>query len=339
MADRPLMAKAAASLFVAGGSLALLQLLLNVHPAETNELGVLVNVVVAYLTALVLLLTYKRAPEWVDPLVASLATLVITLGIYHTGESTSAWAITYLWVGLFVFYFFTRTQAILQVAWIAFCYGAVLLIQAPVLASTTRWFVTCFTLVVAGALVGILRGRVEQLVYQLADSARTDPLTGLLNRRGFEERFDLELERARRNDSSITFLVADLDCFKVVNDRLGHHNGDNALLKVSAILDQGKRRFDAVARMGGEEFAFILPECEELEGYIIAERLRNRIRDAFADQPVPLTISFGITSFPKEGETSEVLLRGADRALYAAKRLGRDRSTIFAREHITEPAF
>jgi diguanylate cyclase (GGDEF)-like protein/putative nucleotidyltransferase with HDIG domain len=126
--------------------------------------------------------------------------------------------------------------------------------------------------------------------------------------------------------------VADLDYFKRVNDLLGHPAGDLRLKKLAEIIRAGKRRIDAAARMGGEEFALLLPETDEHGGYVIAERLRHAVKDAFATDQVALTASFGVASFPKHGATGAQLMVAADQALYVAKELGRDRSAIYRPE-------
>jgi diguanylate cyclase (GGDEF)-like protein/putative nucleotidyltransferase with HDIG domain len=195
-----------------------------------------------------------------------------------------------------------------------------------------EWLLTFGSLVVACVLVLTLRRHVDDTVGGLADAARTDPLTGLLNRRGFEEAFELELERARRGDGKLSVVIGDLDHFKHVNDRFGHHEGDRALARASQILDEEKRRIDTVARLGGEEFALIVPDTVDRRSFMLAERLRQALRDEFADDPVKVTISFGVASFPEHGTTRQELLGAADDALYAAKELGRDRTVIYSKE-------
>ncbi len=103
-------------------------------------------------------------------------------------------------------------------------------------------------------------------------------------------------------------------------------------MRAGELLDSSHRRTDTVARTGGEEFAVVLPETSETEGYLMAEKLRTAIEDAFRDDTVPLTVSFGLASFPAHGTTSESLLAAADRALYAAKELGRNRTVIYSDE-------
>jgi diguanylate cyclase (GGDEF)-like protein/putative nucleotidyltransferase with HDIG domain len=166
----------------------------------------------------------------------------------------------------------------------------------------------------------------------LTDRARRDPLTGLLNRRGFEEGFDAELERARRSGSSLSVVVGDLDRFKRVNDALGHPAGDAALVRSARILTSGKRRFDSAARIGGDEFALLAADSDDHGAYVLAERVRGVLHDEFASDRPALTISFGVATFPLHGQSADSLLRAADQALYAAKTLGSDRTVISSAE-------
>jgi diguanylate cyclase (GGDEF)-like protein len=181
-------------------------------------------------------------------------------------------------------------------------------------------------LVGVGGLISRLQARVEELVTRLSDIARRDVLTGLLNRRGFEERLDAELARATRSERPVALILCDVDHFKTVNDRLGHPAGDAVLLRIAGILGGVGRRGDAVARLGGEEFVFIVADADADEAFELAERARVALERSFADEPIPLTASFGTVAFPADGTTAESLLATADRALYAAKRGGRNRS-------------
>lgn len=142
---------------------------------------------------------------------------------------------------------------------------------------------------------------------------------------------DLELERARRGRTHVTVVVGDLDHFREVNDRLGRGAGDAVLQRIADLLATGRRRLDGVARVGGEEFALILPDTDGAEALITAERLRAELGKEFAADAEPVTISFGVASFPEHGETAGSLLRAADEALYAAKRSGGDRSVLHSR--------
>ena len=329
--DAALMARSLAYLFAAGSGLALLSLLLP-RSVEVGELGFggPIAAVGTLATAVVvaLLLSGRAALRiWAYQLILAAGTALVTASIYWSGEPESMYASLYVLVALYAAYFFSRVQAALQIAFAGAFYGWILSALAPSGAPLARWLIVMGTLLIAAALVRALVSRLEALIEGLGDVARTDALTGLLNRRGFDEVFELELERAARTGRSLTVVVGDLDCFKALNDRLGHEAGDLALQRVGSILSGAKRRIDAAARIGGEEFALVVPESSEHDAYILTERLRVKVSEAFkADSG--LTVSFGIATFGKDGETGQALLRAADRALYAAKELGRDRSVI-----------
>jgi diguanylate cyclase (GGDEF)-like protein/putative nucleotidyltransferase with HDIG domain len=189
--------------------------------------------------------------------------------------------------------------------------------------------------VCALALAGLAlhqRKRIARLRARIADANRTDPLTGLLNRRAFEELLELELERAVRSDRPLSVIVGDIDGFRAVNEHQGHAAGDCALQAVAENALKWKRRIDHAARVGGEEFALLLPETDERGAFIVAERLRRATHRSFTEAPVPVTFSFGIATAPAHGADGVALLRAADRATAAAKDLGGDRSVIYSDE-------
>ncbi|MFN2616523.1 MAG: diguanylate cyclase [Thermoleophilaceae bacterium] len=171
-----------------------------------------------------------------------------------------------------------------------------------------------------------------RLIAELGDAALRDPLTDLLNRRGFDQSFDLELERARRARGPLSLVAADIDHFKRMNDELGHAAGDDALRRIADAMRIAKRRFDTAARVGGEEFALLVPDTDEHGAYMLAERVRAEVERAFAARDVALTLSLGIATFPLHGQSAEALAAAADQALYAAKRLGRNRAVISSAE-------
>src|SRR6185503_8794900 len=185
---------------------------------------------------------------------------------------------------------------------------------------------TVAVVALATAMVATMRLRVRRLIDRLADAARTDALTGRLNRRGLQEVAELELERARRGERPVSIVVADIDRFGEFNEQHGHTSSDRALKSVAAVIQESKRRIDVAARISGEEFALIAPDTDEHGAYVLADRLRREVREAFVQQG--LTVSLGIASYPKHGATVEELLTGADRAVFAAKALGRDRTVI-----------
>lgn len=175
----------------------------------------------------------------------------------------------------------------------------------------------------------------EQLVAAretLRFEAMHDSLTQLLNRGATLEQLDRELVRASRRNAPVTVMMADLDHFKAINDTFGHATGDIVLRESARRLKIGVRAYDAVGRMGGEEFIAVLPECESKTGQAVAQRLCRLVAESPVVTPagkVPVTISIGIASsdqFP--GATAESLLRAADAALYQAKHTGRARALL-----------
>lgn len=165
---------------------------------------------------------------------------------------------------------------------------------------------------------------------ELIKLATNDSLTGVSNRRCFLEKGERERARAERYGDPIAFLMMDLDYFKSINDTLGHHTGDVVLEKVANICRQELRDVDLFGRMGGEEFAALLPETDLEKGLLIAERLRLAIKQAvwaIDGQMVSCTVSIGV-SHSREGEplSLHTLMKEADRALYQAKENGRDQT-------------
>jgi diguanylate cyclase len=166
-----------------------------------------------------------------------------------------------------------------------------------------------------------LRGEIEQLkIYR--SMAYLDYLTGLRNRRYFEERMSQELSRASRAEAPCSVLILDIDNFKAINDELGHPTGDRVLRGVGELLQKNQRAMDVACRLGGDEFAVILPGATR-EG---VEALRARLELAQHDGLAGLlpatrvTLSFGAATYPEDGEDVAHLLAHADRAMYVDKR-------------------
>jgi len=318
-------------LFIAGGALAVLSLLLPVD-AGSDTRAVLVVGVVAILSGMVMIALAERLPPGERYLSACLAfgTVLITLAVIFNDAVASPYALVYVWVGFDAFFFLGRRTAYLHLAFVGATYALALAVTPQEgQAEAGRWLLLMGTVGVIGTLADLLRTRSDGLIAQLGEAARQDPLTGLLNRRGFAERMEEELRRARRNAVPVALVVGDLDHFKSINDRYGHHTGDDVLRRFGAAARAVTREVDGLARIGGEEFALILPGADEHGAYLLAERLRRRVRDEPAAYG---TVSFGIAAFPRDGEDAESLLRAGDQALYLAKRLGRDRSVIFSPE-------
>jgi diguanylate cyclase (GGDEF)-like protein len=329
--ERGLMARYAGYLLGTGGILGVLSVIAP-HSPYLDPKGILGTSAFALAVAGVAFVRGDRLPIWAFHVLAIASSLVVTASVYFTHVSPSPNVLFYIWNSLFVFYFFDRRQAALHVLFSAISYAVVLFFIKLLFPPVATWLITVGTVLVAGFFVYSLKARLQAVIDKLADVARTDPLTGLLNRRGFQERFDQELERARRSGQPLSVVLCDLDRFKQVNDRLGHGHGDEVLRQLAAILTAAKRDLDIAARMGGEEFSVLVPDTDERGAYPLAERIRSVVRRRLSQQGQPITISFGVAAFPAQGATGEALLNAADEALYAAKELGRDRSVIHSPE-------
>ncbi|MFI5958437.1 GGDEF domain-containing protein [Cryptosporangium sp. NPDC051539] len=195
-------------------------------------------------------------------------------------------------------------------------------------------------IVLAGLMVRqhlVTRDRTDlarQLTKALREQKRlavTDALTGLFNRRYFDDMLRSEVARARRSGRPLSLVVLDLDHFKRINDDRGHHAGDAALVQAAARLKAVTRDADVVARFGGEEFVWLLPDTDEAGAAILAERLRSALADRpveIADgDPIPVTGSLGVACAIGLVD-DEILIRDADRAMYHAKATGRNRVAL-----------
>ena len=156
--------------------------------------------------------------------------------------------------------------------------------------------------------------------------ATTDGMTGIYNRRHFMTLADREWDRARRYRRTLSLLMIDIDFFKAINDRFGHEAGDRAIVQVANLASGCKRSSDILARIGGEEFALLLPETEIDQAEALAERLRGEIsRNPLTEWAHPTTVSIGLASVDASMQGVSDLMKLADQALYAAKNGGRNR--------------
>jgi len=182
------------------------------------------------------------------------------------------------------------------------------------------------------------RARAEREVLVLQDALREqsthDPLTGLYNRRYLEETLGRELLLAARGDYPVSVIMADLDHFKAVNDRYGHPAGDQVLRVFGALLKHHARSSDIYCRYGGEEFLLVLPRMTEASAVERAEQLRAAMATApvgHGEALIPMTASFGVATFPRDGRNGDELIAAADAALYRAKAAGRNRVNVVIR--------
>jgi diguanylate cyclase (GGDEF)-like protein len=321
-----------ASMFVAGAALSALSTVMP-HGVHGDERGLRLLALAELLCALLVLLVPSRWRRFIPPLVVFGAIVVVSVSLYFNGERLgdppTMTELFYAWPAVYVGYFFRRRAIPVFVAVTGAAYGVALAAMDLPGNVSIRWTITMT--VIAGLTVALnaIRTHVNGLVTRLVETARTDTLTAMPNRRAFDERLELELARAARTREPLALLVGDVDRFKTVNDRFGHAAGDAALASVARVLMSECRAIDVPARIGGEEFAVLLPATEGTPALITANRLRaavSQIRDADGR---PLTISFGVAEHPMAGATAAELLAAADSALYAAKAAGRDRAVLY----------
>jgi diguanylate cyclase (GGDEF)-like protein len=223
--------------------------------------------------------------------------------------------------------------------------GAVML-HALIAERTAEPYRLFAMLAVGGATVFAVLGRIigrrdEALIARNHDLAvlsaafealsATDGLTGISNRRTFDDRLKMEVGRSNRYGVPCALVMIDLDHFKTLNDRFGHQAGDQILRRTAALLDAEKRSGDLVARYGGEEFVAILPNVDSQGAWVWAERVRERLaaeRVPWEDHQVSITASFGIADTPGHGHSVAVLIEAADHALYEAKNRGRNHAVV-----------
>jgi diguanylate cyclase (GGDEF)-like protein len=169
-----------------------------------------------------------------------------------------------------------------------------------------------------------------ELVERLHSAATTDELTGLLNRRALEERLEAELSRAARHELTTSVVLIDIDLFKPVNDTLGHAAGDRLLILLANTLQDQCRTLDTVGRLGGDEFLAILPMTSAEEALVFVRRVQEQVKVMGQEHPEfgNQTISLGIGEGPRHGSNVTTILASADRALYHAKRSGRNTVAI-----------
>jgi diguanylate cyclase (GGDEF)-like protein len=183
--------------------------------------------------------------------------------------------------------------------------------------------------------------RNEEILQQLLKKTRvlsiTDGLTMLYNQSHFIEMLRHEIAQSKRYQLCFSLIIFDVDNFKKYNDYHGHIYGSRALAQIGGIMKAVFRSSDVMARYGGDEYVIILPNTDKVGAFLAADRLREKVESEifYGEKKQPMgkiTISLGITSYPEHGETIEEILSKADKALYHAKKMGRNRTVIFSED-------
>ncbi|MBE2320751.1 GGDEF domain-containing protein [Solirubrobacter sp. CPCC 204708] len=315
----PLLIRSSAGIYAAAAALVVIERTLPGGPAIS-----LAPALAALLVAGAVLLAGPRLPRPALVALTPLGTALIAYGLATSSGYTDA-AILYSWPTLWVAYFYGTRATVLSVAGTAVAHAVALDAMPAGLGSVDRWIDVVVSVAIIAGVVRVLVHRRDQLVEQLRAEARKDPLTGLLNRRGLDERLEIELQRARRERRPLAAVALDIDRFKDINDEHGHETGDRVLVRVADTLRGESRASDLVARLGGDEFLAVLPAADPATARAYADRVRGALREDARTPPVAVSAGVAVTAGPS---SADALAEAADAALYDAKRAGRDTTRV-----------
>lgn len=326
--NRAWVARLLAWLFGLGGLLLFITLLLP-GPQDRDSGAMAIVAGSAVLVGLFLLAAFERLPVWFLRAAPAIGTGLVALAIYYSGPQASASYATYMaWVVIAAALFLDTRLILAHGALVVGAYAFVLSrLEGSDGLDALRVTMTAGTVLAVAIIMGGISTQLREVLKRLQAAARTDPLTGLLNRRALEESFEMELSRAGRGGFGVGLVMLDLDGFKGFNDEYGHPAGDAALERLSRVLVNATRAIDHVARVGGEEFAVLAPESSTAGTLAMAERLRRAVEIEFSGFG-GLTASCGVASYPENGSDRRSLVAAADRALYEAKARGRNRALV-----------
>jgi diguanylate cyclase (GGDEF)-like protein len=321
--DTRLPARVIGGLYSAGAALVGISLLLP-HPADSNDGAILALAGVAAVVAALLLTLDRRLPGWLLQVVIGLGSALISLCVYFTGQP-SAYAAMFIWVVLAAAFFFPGRRTAVQVVWLLAVYAAVLYsIPSEGYSPTTQLFLTTIAFGTAAAVVSWLSEAASRRAEVSESRARTDPLTGIANRRWLDEELTRELAWAKRHRAPLCVAIVDLDDLKQFNDRHGHLAGDHLLVSAVGAWRSALRPSDFLARIGGDEFMLVFPDCSAESALAVLARVRM-------STPGGASCSAGATLWDEQASAMELFQR-ADAALYEAKRDGGDQTVLLPLE-------
>lgn len=253
-----------------------------------------------------------------------LAGIAAVAGIdYITGLEVRIFPLYFLPLMLAAWYF-TRTTTLLTALLVTAVWAAALYFGEGDYSEAWIWPVNVIAQGVAFLLVALLFSGLHEGVRREREFARTDPLTHLPNSRSFYERVGSVLAVCRRNSEAATLAYIDLDNFKQVNDRLGHHKGDELLQEVANVMNDVLRNSDVVARMGGDEFIVLLAETDAPEAENALEKLRARIAESPQFVANDVTVSIGAASYSLAPPDITEMIKAADKVMYRVKAAGKN---------------
>ena len=319
----PVVWRSLGSLYVAGGLLGFASIVGGLRDGAHAE-WIATTSAIAVVSGALFVSLARRLPAALLAAMLVAGTLLISTSVLAQGSGTGGYVLFYVWVGIVACNFLSRTQAFVQLAVIASIYAGILAAD-PGDAPVTEWLMVVGSLLVTWSVINILRRRVDALVAELAQASLADPLTGLLNRRGLQQRMGEQLSRLRRTGEPLALVAVDLDSFKALNDEHGHAHGDAILARFAGVLESMMRGADVAARVGGDEFVILAPDTDLDGALTLAERLRTAAASELSTHARAQTASFGVAVVSDHTADGNALLLAADRALYAAKDGGRNR--------------
>ncbi len=286
------------------------------------------------LAALLVGLTVLRRPLPDGPAVSAGLTLgvaMITMAAAMADPLYILFPSLFVWVGVESALLLPSRSALWLGAATALAYGCLLIGHGvPAEEAAAHWVTMTGSMLVLGGMAWVLRLRSDGLMADLADAAATDPLTGLLNRRGFRRMTGRLIADAISGGRQVAVVLADIDRFKALNDTFGHETGDDVIVKLAALLRDAMGERDLLARTGGDAFALVLADTGAHDALLVAERLRRELTRHLILSGTPATASFGVASSPADALSADTLLDCATVAVAAAKTLGRDRTVVFS---------
>jgi diguanylate cyclase (GGDEF)-like protein len=281
---------------------------------------------VAYAAAIGVFLGFERLPAWGMHALLFAVTAMIAWAVYASDDAGSAYTIFFVWVAIYAAFFFGPWGAALQVTGMAGGYGAaLLLLETPTGNRALHWALTTSALLLLAVAIQALTVRLQRVVGRLTEIGRVDSLTGLYNAAAYTEMLDNEVERARRSGARLGVVIAEIEDFAPVSSVPMAAAQQQLLTNVGAVFRATPRQIDMCARLAAGRFALLLPYTDEHGGFLLAERIRERL------VPLGARMSVGVAGFPRAGATAQSVLQAAEVALAEAREAGGNRSIIFQR--------
>jgi diguanylate cyclase (GGDEF)-like protein len=264
----------------------------------------------------------ERLPRWAVHCLLACGTLLVEWIVLAGGDPDSPYPVLYLWVATFAFCFLPRTEAAAHGVLVAVAYAVGLaLVPGGRGSDFIRWILFSLVVAVGGGFIGTLRSRHDRLMENLRTVSRTDELTGLFDRRGFEDALASEIARTRGSGSRFAVIVATVDSF----DTIPEAKRNAILVATGRAIADAKRGIDTAARLGGCEFGVVATYTDERGADVLAERIRGYTFDATGGGA---TVSLGVVSHPRHGGTADMLMIAARSARADAAGLGGDRTLV-----------